>query len=196
MFRLMQPVGDDFNFPAERPEAQFARLYAEQGADVLAYLLRRTAQPDDAAELLAETFLVAWRRLEDVPSGAEARLWLYGVARNTLANHRRGNLRRVRLAERLQAEVSTGMPASGALDAEGTAILGALKLLDKVDQEVLLLAGWEELTPSEIAKVLEIKTGTARGRLYRARRRLRKKLAGDGSVSAFQSNERAIEGAQ
>jgi RNA polymerase sigma factor (sigma-70 family) len=196
MFRVMQPVGDEFNFPAGTPEARFARLYADHGADILAYALRRAAQPDDAAEILAETFLVAWRRLEDVPSGAEARLWLYGIARNTLANHRRGNLRRVRLAERLQAEVSAGVPASGALDAEGAAILGALKLLDKADQEVLLLAGWEELTPAEIAKVLEITAGTARGRLHRARHRLRKKLAGDAPVSSFHSNERTIEGAR
>ena len=69
-------MGDDS--PAGR--AQFEALYAAEGRRVLAYALRRTAQPADAADVLAEVFLVAWRRLDDVPAGAEARLWLYGVA--------------------------------------------------------------------------------------------------------------------
>lgn len=46
--------------------------------------------PKDAADAVAETFLVAWRRLPEVPSGEEARPWLYGVARRTLANQRLG----------------------------------------------------------------------------------------------------------
>ena len=61
--------------------SRFEALYATEGRRVLAYALRRTAQPADAADVLAEVFLVAWRRLDDVPAGAEARLWLYGVAR-------------------------------------------------------------------------------------------------------------------
>jgi RNA polymerase sigma-70 factor, ECF subfamily len=186
----MQPVS------TETPKARFARLYAEHGPDILAYSLRRAERPEDAAEILAETFLVAWRRLQDVPGGANARLWLFGVARRTLANHRRGNLRRVRLAERLRAELSAGVPASAAPDAEGEAVLAALKLLDKADQEVLLLAGWEELGPTEIAQVLGISAGTARGRLHRARYRLRKKLGGDEIAPGPQVNELKIEEAR
>jgi RNA polymerase sigma-70 factor (ECF subfamily) len=192
----MQLASDDSQFRSETPEARFARLYVEHGPDVLAYSLRRAERPDDAAEILAETFLIAWRRLEDVPSGAEARLWLYGVARRTLANHRRGDLRRVRLARRLQAEVSAGPPALAAPDAEGAAMLDALKLLEKADQEVLLLAGWEELEPAEIAQVLGISAGTARGRLHRARYRLRTKLAGDDVVPGPQVNELTVEEAR
>ena len=67
----------------------------EHGRDVLAYALRRAAGPEDAADVVAETFLIAWRRLSDIPAGAEARLWLYGVARHTLANQRRGERRRL-----------------------------------------------------------------------------------------------------
>jgi RNA polymerase sigma-70 factor, ECF subfamily len=64
---------------------------------VLAYAVRRTPDPQDAADVVAETFLVAWRRLDAVPSGEQARPWLYGVARHTLANRQRSELRRNRL---------------------------------------------------------------------------------------------------
>src|SRR5215207_10059445 len=66
-------------------DERFARLYGDHGRDVLAYALRRAAGPEDAADVVAETFLTAWRRLPDVPPDPEARLWLYGVARRILA---------------------------------------------------------------------------------------------------------------
>src|SRR3954452_6184076 len=74
-------------------EARFRRLYKEHGREILAYALRRADGAEDAADVVAETFLVAWRRLEDVPPGAQARLWLYGVARRALAHQRRGGRR-------------------------------------------------------------------------------------------------------
>jgi RNA polymerase sigma-70 factor (ECF subfamily) len=70
---------------------RFRRLFDDAERDLLAYALRRVDRPEDAADVVAETFLVAWRRLDDVPPGAQARLWLYGVARRQLANQRRGN---------------------------------------------------------------------------------------------------------
>jgi DNA-directed RNA polymerase specialized sigma24 family protein len=72
---------------------RFEELYAAHHASLLGYALRRTANTDDAADVLAETFLAAWRRLDDVPPGPQARLWLYGTARRVLANQRRGELR-------------------------------------------------------------------------------------------------------
>jgi DNA-directed RNA polymerase specialized sigma24 family protein len=91
-------------------ETRFRRLYAEHGREVLAYALRRTADAEDAADIAAETFLVAWRRTGEVPAGAEARLWLYGVARRTLANQRRGERRRDRLAQRLRHDLAATIP--------------------------------------------------------------------------------------
>ncbi len=177
MYRVMQSAGNEFQRSSlEALEARFASLYADHGPDVLAYALRRVERPDDAADVLAETFLVAWRRLEEVPTGTEARLWLYGVARRTLANQRRGDLRRARLAERLHSEFDADSTLAEP-DAEMGETFDALKRLDRSDQEVLLLAGWEELAPTEIAEVLQISKGTARGRLHRARRRFRKQLA-------------------
>ncbi|MER7441844.1 RNA polymerase sigma factor [Micromonospora avicenniae] len=83
-------------------EDRFRRVYASNFQPLLAYALRRTEQPEDAADIVAETFLVAWRRSHDMPADAEVRLWLYGVARRVLANHHRTGLRRERLGERLR----------------------------------------------------------------------------------------------
>src|ERR1700742_4925070 len=94
-----------------RAGASLNRLYAEHGRDVLAYALRRAPTAEDAADAVAETFLVAWRAAADVPAGPEARLWLYGVARRALANQRRGEHRRARLAERLRGELATQLAA-------------------------------------------------------------------------------------
>ena len=73
---------------------------------LLGYALRRTDNTDDAADVLAETFLAAWRRLDEVPAGDEAKLWLYGTARRVLANHRRGERRRLALADRLKTDLA------------------------------------------------------------------------------------------
>jgi RNA polymerase sigma factor (sigma-70 family) len=194
----MQPTGNDSQSPSPAVrEARFARLYADHSPDVLAYALRRAERPEDAAEVLAETFLVAWRRFGDVPAAEEARLWLYGVARRTLANHRRGELRRAQLSRRLQAELSAAGPARAVPELERAAMVGALKHLDRIDQEVLLLAGWEELEPAQIARVLGISAVAARGRLHRARRRLCRELGRGGGVpNATRFNELKTEEAR
>jgi DNA-directed RNA polymerase specialized sigma24 family protein len=84
-------------------------LYQDNFAQVLAYALRRTATAEDAADVAAETFAVAWRRLDEVPAGDGARLWLYGVARHVVANQRRGEVRRRRLAHRLAAPAAAAV---------------------------------------------------------------------------------------
>jgi RNA polymerase sigma factor (sigma-70 family) len=160
-------------------ETSFRRLYAEHGREILAYALRRVGDPEDAADVVAETFLIAWRRLEDVPPDRQARLWLYGVARRVLANQRRGERRRERLGERLRADLA---PALAEQPEPGPDILAALGRLGPKDREVLRLVAWEELQPSELATVLGTSAVAARSRLHRARRRLRRALEGeDGS---------------
>src|SRR5262249_27147731 len=109
---------------------RLTRLYADHGRDVLAYALRRSASPEDAADAVAETFLVAWRRLADLPVGDEAPLWLYGVARRVLANQRRGERRRVRLAEQLRAELSRSVQTVSAEGSEDV-LMGALARLEE-----------------------------------------------------------------
>jgi RNA polymerase sigma-70 factor, ECF subfamily len=165
-------------------EAWFNRLYGEYGRDVLAYALARAHRPEDAADVVAETFLVAWRRAADVPAGPIARLWLFGVARRVLANQRRGEGRRTRLAERLQAELPPMVATQPEADGDRSAVMAALARLGEEDREVLLLAGWEGLGSAEIAQVLGVSTVAARTRLHRARRRLRKELASNRDGAA------------
>ena len=85
---------------------RFEEIYAANCGPILGYALRRTGNGDDAADVVAETFLTAWRRLDDVPPGDGARLWLYGVARRVLANYRRGERRRFELADRLRPDLA------------------------------------------------------------------------------------------
>jgi len=161
---------------AEARRRRFEQIYAANHAAITGYVLRRTANPDDAADVIAETFLACWRRLGDVPGGGDARLWLYGVARRVLANHQRGERRRSELAGRLRAELTASWrePEHTGDQAE---IAAAFAGLPGADRELLALAFWEELDNGQIAAVLGCSRNAVRIRLYRARRRLAAALA-------------------
>ena len=154
-------------------QERFRRLYVGQFDPLLGYALRRVDRSEDAADVVADTFLVAWRRLDDVPEGDEARLWLYGVARRTLANHRRGAGRRTALGERLRQDLATAVPDHAPAVTEQETLRAALLRLADRDREVLELAAWEGLEPREIAEVLGISPIAVRSRLSRSRARLR-----------------------
>lgn len=159
--------------------ARFEALYAAHHPHVFGYVMRRCDRADDAADAIAETFLVAWRRIDDAPHGEELRLWLYGVARRVLANQRRGERRRLALADRLRADLAThGLPFL-APETPGTdgALRAALASLSPDDRELLTLEAWEELSSQQIASVLGCSGAAARTRLHRARRRLKTALA-------------------
>ncbi|HET9517049.1 MAG TPA: RNA polymerase sigma factor [Actinoplanes sp.] len=150
---------------------RFEALYAATFPLVLGYALRRCDGPEDAADVAAETFAVAWRRMDAIPPGEQARLWLYGVARNVLANHRRGLARRHELSAALAAEVTKRYEPS-AEDCAGLHPVGALfRQLSDVDRELLSLVAWEGLDPGGIAVVLGCSRNAVRIRLHRARRR-------------------------
>jgi RNA polymerase sigma factor (sigma-70 family) len=167
----------------ELAERRFAQLYDAANAEILAYAIRRASNHEDAADVVADTFLVAWRRLAEVPPGPAAKLWLFGVARRALSNQRRGELRRERLAGEMREELRRRLPdPRHDEDAERAATMAALARLEERDREILLLAGWEELEPREIAVVLGISAISARSRLHRARRRLRVALAAGEAV--------------
>jgi RNA polymerase sigma factor (sigma-70 family) len=162
---------------------RFEALYDGYAHLILAYAARRTATYEDAADVLADTFTVVWRRINDVPGGDEARLWLYGVARRTLANHHRSDRRRRRLDERLQREVARVVAAAQRTRepaAEIVRISYAFNRLSPTDREVLTLVGWEGLDHGEVARVLGCSRARVRVRLHRARTRLLRTLdAGD-----------------
>ena len=170
---MVSSLPPDTSLSYQLAEVRFRKLYAEHRGEILAYALRRVTDPEDAADVLAETFLVAWRRLDDLPPQGQARFWLIGVARRALANQRRGEDRRSKLVERLCSELAVNL-GQGRVDApDGGEVIAALATLDPADQELLRLNAWEGLEPSEAARVLGISSVAARSRLHRARRRLR-----------------------
>lgn len=141
--------------------------------------VRRRARPDDVDDIVAEALTVVWRRLDDVPAGAELP-WAYSIARRCLANHRRSTTRRRglidRIADRRGATVDSPDAAAAAIDDTDPDLRSALARLSADDREVLTLWAWEQLAVSELAVVLGISPNTATVRLRRARQRLAAQL--------------------
>ena len=153
----------------------YDELWARNNRAVLGYLARRCEDREDAADLLAETFLVAWRRLDAVPPPPDDRPWLFAVAANVLANHRRGLHRRSRATRALREQLGDLVTPEPSV--EVLALREALRRLDPVDREVLTLAAWEGLSAREVGQVLGMSESAVSTRQSRARVRLREQLA-------------------
>jgi RNA polymerase sigma factor (sigma-70 family) len=166
-------------------ERRFRALYESTLLRIAAYAARRTPSPEDAADLVAEVYAVAWRRLDDLPSGEGALLWLYGVARRTLANQRRSNHRRSALVTRLAVEMNSSFRPDADSDARLVA-LEALRKLNDDERELLMLVAWDGLSISQLAQLFGCSTTAIGIRLHRARRSLRTYL-GDRRVFLKQS---------
>jgi len=148
---------------------------------VLGYALRRCTSREDALDVTAEAFLVAWRRRNDMPSDPDdARAWLFGVARGCLSNLTRGDRRSQRLGQRLAETLEVTTLPDPARIHEGRAdnqkVREALDQLSTEDRELVALTAWEGLTPAQAGAVLGLSPGAARSRLHRARLRLRASL--------------------
>lgn len=130
--------------------------------------------------MLSETFLVAWRKMEEVPLGDEARPWLFKTARFVLMNRRRSVRSYSRTRDRLAVEVRHQLVELGHEDLLTTdhAVRDALNRLPFLEREVLVLTIWDELKPGEIAEVLELPGAAVRKHLFRARSAMRTILAG------------------
>jgi RNA polymerase sigma factor (sigma-70 family) len=157
--------------PASDRRARFEALFGEHGKAVYAYA-RRRASAADADDVVSETFVVAWRRIEDIP--ANARPWLLAVARRVLANLDRSANRRGRLQRRLEA-----LPTHPTTEPAGSAdvVRRALERLSPAEREAITLLAWEGLTPDEAATVLGCTRSAMYLRLHRARKRLAAELA-------------------
>jgi RNA polymerase sigma factor (sigma-70 family) len=158
----------------------FTLIFDRYYRAIYGYLSRRVG-PALADDLAAETFTRAFERRSSYDTSAERALpWLYGIATNLLAHHRRSEARQFRA---LAAAVQPDVPDSGTLDA-GVAerLVAGLEQLDDYDREALLLYAWAELKYEEIASVLEIPLGTVQSRLHRARGKLRGALEADDVV--------------
>jgi RNA polymerase sigma-70 factor (ECF subfamily) len=151
---------------------RFERLAAEVVEPVRRFLARRT-DPDTADDVLAETLLVCWRRLDQVPDHALP--WVYGVARNCLANVQRGERRQVRLAARISV-VDPPQETVREDDPPDPRVAAVLEVLRPEEADLLRLWAWEQLGPGEIAEVLGITPNAASIRLHRARGKFMEEL--------------------
>ncbi len=163
---------------------QFESLFLATYRDVLAFAVRRLRERAAADDIVSETFLVAWRRFAEVPSDhEEARLWLYRVAHYCVLNAARAQRRRVALGEQLRHNAS-GRNAGVRVvvpDDRAESLARAFCTLSEADQNILLLAGWENLSPTQIATVLACSAGTASTRLSRARTHFDRAVARDNA---------------
>ncbi|WP_043634580.1 RNA polymerase sigma factor [Nonomuraea candida] len=157
--------------------ARFESVYQETYGRITAYAARRCDSPQDAADVVAETFAIAWRRIGEVPEGERALLWLYGVARKVLANHYRVEGRRQALSVELDAELADLYQAAPDSGVELAAIAQIFRALPDNDRELLSLVAWEGLDREQIATVLGLSRNAVRIRLHRARRRFARALA-------------------
>lgn len=188
--RASSPTGED-------ETARFERLYRGHLPRVLAYAMRRTSAPEVAEEVAAETFVIAWRRLDEVPELALP--WLYGVARRLILNQRRGERRREALVAAL-GEVSRGPlglvpePAVGS-ETEDPALIEALDSLQPEEREAITLVAWEGLGYRDAAAAMGLSESAFSRRLRRARKRLARRLGHGPHAQHLAEDLHTTEGA-
>jgi RNA polymerase sigma factor (sigma-70 family) len=179
-------------------ERRFAALYQAYYRPILAYAVRRVAPAEDAADVVADVFTTAWRRIDQVPGAPADRLWLYGVAQRVVAGRRRSARRLFHLTARLRADAGTwplgqpgpgqpgpGQPGSGQLgldqpglrDAMSDRVVAALDRLSGREREAVQLVLWEELSHADAAQVLGCSANAVAIRVHRAKTRLRRELS-------------------
>lgn len=167
------------------------RVHELVAGDLLDYFARRVDTVDDAAELLADTLLVAWRRIDRLPDDDErCRMWMFVTARGVLANWRRGRRRRIALANSLREALQvayTGRPPGD--DSHLYDVRSAVRALPEAQRELVVLVHWDGFSVVDAATVLGIRESTARGRYQRAVTALRRQL-GPPQTADARSTER------
>jgi RNA polymerase sigma-70 factor (ECF subfamily) len=154
---------------------RFRELFESSHGAVQRYVYHRGVTDGAADDVVAETFLVTWRRLDAVPDDDPVPC-LLAVARNVWLNQRRGDRRRSAFLRRLPPPAPVPPPDEPAEPDEVLAVRAALSALAADDQEILRLVTWDGLTGAQAARVLGCSAGAARVRLHRARRRLAEEM--------------------
>jgi RNA polymerase sigma-70 factor (ECF subfamily) len=162
---------------AARDEEVFRAFYDTHFSAVYRYFGRRAGSVADVNDLMADVFLVAWRRFDEMPTSPHERtLWLYGVARRMLADRRKAERRRSRLVGRIMA--TSGRQVVAPSDFETNAhpdaarLSTALRQLSPRDRDVLALVAWEQLSHTEAAEVIGCTVNAFTIRFHRAKKRL------------------------
>lgn len=155
----------------------FAAVYERHGPPILRYLTRRLG-PDVGQDAAHDVFVRAFGlRAAYDPARGTVPAWLFGIALNVAAEHRRADGRRLRALERLADETPRSSPGVGPPDELTPALAGALRRLPAKEREALLLVVWGELSYAEAATALEVPLGTVRSRVSRARTTLHHAVA-------------------
>lgn len=173
----------------------FSGLYEQHYPNVLGYCIRRTGHTD-AQDAAAEVFMVAWRKIDEMPLDERALPWLYGVAYRVISHQWRSARRYRNLSSRLGSlplpeEPSPEVQVVRRLEDQAVAVAAAR--LRRSDQEVLRLAGWEELPHSDIAQILGCSEAAVGQRLHRAKKRLVREIR-KSALHSLQPPESAQEG--
>jgi RNA polymerase sigma-70 factor (ECF subfamily) len=161
---------------SEADDERFSALYLSKRAQITAYALRRTASREEAADVVAETFEIAWRRLDDVPESPDDLLWLYVTARHVLANAGRRMHRRNELIGRLADGLQGVDVATQPTDEASFVAVTSLRSLPDDDRELLMLTAWDGLSSADAGRLLGCSPTAARIRLHRARNRLKTEM--------------------
>ncbi len=165
--------------------AHLDALFTKHAAEVFAFA-RRRASRSEAEDVVSETFLVAWRRLDAVPERSLP--WLLGVARRVLANRRRADARQAAVRSRLGPSEREALGAAESADLDAGIVLAGLAELPPAERDAITLLAWEGLTPDEAAIVLGCSRATFYVRVHRARRRLASRL-GAGPISSTKEKD-------
>lgn len=169
-----------------RERALRAALEASS-VDLLSYLRRRT-DANEAPDLLGEAFVIAWRRVDDLPDDpVGTRMWLFGIARGVVLNHARGVRRRWALADRLRGYAAL-MPATAPPADEHTAVRDAVARLEPDMAELVRLVHWDGFTITDAARAIGIPASTARTRYQRAKELLRLALDPTDDIDACRTS--------
>jgi len=159
-------------------DAHFRRIYDCNFSAIARYIRRRVASGvQSEPDLVSEVFIVAWRRLDDMPSEPEHLPWLYGVARNVLLRHSRGLTQRSRLQSRVDAQPVIHTEIDVKDTASFDLVREAVDRLDEPDREMLRLSVWEQLTHAQIGVIFDVSENAVELRLRRARGRLKESLS-------------------
>jgi RNA polymerase sigma-70 factor (ECF subfamily) len=166
-----------------RDRERFEAVYAHTYTDLVRFAVRRGCPADQAEDVVAEAFTVAWRRLADLPGDpGEARAWLFGITRRLLLARQRADARGQELSVRIAGQVAVDGPALAHDDLVATSVdlVQAWNELTPAHQEAVSLSVWEGLTGAQAAQVLGISPVAFRIRLSRARRLLKHHLGAAG----------------
>jgi RNA polymerase sigma factor (sigma-70 family) len=174
--------------PAREPstiairEERLQQLYLEHAVNLRRYARRCGVPGHDVDDVVADVFLVAWRKLESIPSPPDDRLWLLGVARNLVAKQQERFWHRLHLMERLRGSAH---PQGFESAPDHAALREAIRRLPRTERDVVRLVEWEGLSHDEAALVMGCSPNASRLRLHRAKARLRRMLGGDEGEAAL-----------